>query len=299
MIKYTGQLNQDLVGVPTSAEMQGDGSWATKVETLQAILSSVVTLQNAAAAVGVGTALTVSGAGVATLAVSGTFVATITWEGQGPDGNWYAINARNRSTGLIGGTATAAGLFEVNCRGLTAVRANITAYTSGAVTVKGVSQPLEAAADTVQVTGRKVALGSGSYGTALNVAGSGGLVTITITPPSGQLWRVRNMRFYLVAPTGALSGTHQLEVAGISGGGNEMLLKASSNYGDPINISYSMAYTATGVKYPTTDEAFGAALRSIVADAAHPLKLYYTNNTDAAQTGTPVIVVTQEVEYTV
>lgn len=137
-------------------QLQGAGTGTAPVTVNANKLADVVILQNAAVAVGVGTAMTVSGAGVATLGVSGTFVATVTWEGQGPDGTWYTINARNRSTGAIGTTTTVTGLYEVNCRGLTAVRANITAYTSGNVTVKGTAQSLAAAADTFQLAGSSV-----------------------------------------------------------------------------------------------------------------------------------------------
>ncbi|MCZ8512415.1 hypothetical protein O9H85_08205 [Paenibacillus filicis] len=103
-------------------------------------LSSVVTLQNAANALGNGNPLNTSGYGVAELAVSGTFVGTIIFEGQGPDGNWYAVNAFQRGTNSASPTASATGLYEVNARGLTSVRARISSYTSGSITVIGVAQ---------------------------------------------------------------------------------------------------------------------------------------------------------------
>jgi hypothetical protein len=122
-------------------------------------LSAVVTLQNAANAIAVGTSLSTNGCGVASIAISGTFVATIIFEGQSADGSWYAINARNRGGGIIASTTTSAGLYEINCMGLTAVRANITAYTSGSVTAKGQAQALTPTSDTFQLTGsiRKLA----------------------------------------------------------------------------------------------------------------------------------------------
>lgn len=125
-------------------------------QVIAAVDSSVITLQNAAGAVGVGIVLPTAGYGVSSLAISGTFVATITFEGQGPDGNWYPINARLRGAGSIAATTTSTGLYEINCLGLTAVRANITAYTSGNVTVKGQAQPLTPTSDTVQLTGSNV-----------------------------------------------------------------------------------------------------------------------------------------------
>lgn len=118
-------------------------------------LGSSVTMQNAAVATGVGTVLPTSGEGVAVIAISGTFSATITFEGQAPDGNWYTINALQRGAGVISTTTTTTGLFEINCRGLSAVRTNITAYTSGSVTSTGQAQPLTTGTEFVnaQLTG--------------------------------------------------------------------------------------------------------------------------------------------------
>lgn len=121
-------------------------------------LSAVTNMQTAAAAVGAGTQLPTSGYGVAVLSISGPFVGTVTFEGQGPDGNWYPVNAMQRGTGALSTTATAAGLFEINTRGLTAVRANITAYTSGAITVKGHAQPLTTGGEFLQLSGSNMEL---------------------------------------------------------------------------------------------------------------------------------------------
>jgi hypothetical protein len=124
-------------------------------QTISNTLSTVITLQNAASTTGVGTPLPTSGQGVASIAISGTFVATITFEGQAADGNWYGINVRQRGGATIASTATGTGLFEINVLGLTAVRANITSYISGNITVKGQTQALTPTSDTVQINGVK------------------------------------------------------------------------------------------------------------------------------------------------
>lgn len=121
-------------------------------------LVAVVTLQNAAVATGVGTPLPVSGYGIASLDVYGTFVGTITFQGQGIGGNWYTVMARNRTTGALATTTTGIGLFEVNCQGLTNVQANITAYTSGSVTVKGTAQAIAAGVEYVSMSGSTIAV---------------------------------------------------------------------------------------------------------------------------------------------
>ena len=70
----------------------------------------------------------------ACLEVSGTFVATVTFEGQvSPGGAWHALAA----TPLGGGSAvtetSSAGAWRLDVRGLVAVRVRVSAYTSGQI----------------------------------------------------------------------------------------------------------------------------------------------------------------------
>ena len=94
-------------------------------------------MQNAAGATGNGTVLTVDGYSVATIQVSGTFSATITWEGTIDQSNWVAVQATDLGTGTAATTATAAGLFRIQAFGLSQLRARVSAYTSGSVTATG------------------------------------------------------------------------------------------------------------------------------------------------------------------
>jgi hypothetical protein len=99
-----------------------------------------VKMQDAAAATGNGTTLQLAGRSSAVLQVSGTFAATVTWEGTVDGSNWVGValadlNSTTRARAL---TATAAGLYLLDgVAGLLAVRARISAYTSGNVTVVG------------------------------------------------------------------------------------------------------------------------------------------------------------------
>lgn len=96
------------------------------------------TLQSAAAATGVGQSLDTLGYTHATIQISGTFAATVTWEISADGGTtWAGVNATPAATGTKAATATAAGVYIVPCAGCDKVRANITAYTSGTVTAKG------------------------------------------------------------------------------------------------------------------------------------------------------------------
>jgi hypothetical protein len=96
------------------------------------------TLQSAAAATGVGTAISMDGYDRVSLHVTGTFVGTVTFEGTIDDTNWFAVGLKTSADGAAVTTATAAGAFKLPADGpvLSQLRANVTAYTSGAITVK-------------------------------------------------------------------------------------------------------------------------------------------------------------------
>ena len=94
-------------------------------------------MQDGAAATGNGTPINCPGHGTFTGQVSGTFVGTITWEATLDGTNWIAIGLTNLNTANVATTTTVAGIFRVSCAGLALLRARISAYTSGAITVHG------------------------------------------------------------------------------------------------------------------------------------------------------------------
>ena len=96
------------------------------------------TLQNAVAATGVGTAIDVKGMRRLTLHITGTFVGTISFEGTVDDSNWFPVGLKTAADGAAVVSATAVGAFKMPIDGptLSQLRANVTAYTSGNITVK-------------------------------------------------------------------------------------------------------------------------------------------------------------------
>jgi len=62
--------------------------------------------------------------------ISGTFVATVEFQGMVDETNWVAIQCVNQNTGAVSTTATAAGLYSCSVAGLFMVRAVVT-WTSG------------------------------------------------------------------------------------------------------------------------------------------------------------------------
>lgn len=98
----------------------------------------LVTLQNAAGATGNGTVInTMSGYAWMTVDVSGTFTATLTFEGTIDGTNWFAVGLQPWAGGALATTATAAGQFKLPTDLLLdKFRARVSAWTSGAVTAK-------------------------------------------------------------------------------------------------------------------------------------------------------------------
>lgn len=101
---------------------------------------AVVVMQNAATALGNGTSLDVQGYGAALLSVTGTFTAGLTFEASIDDTNWQQIWAPYSSDGTFGfisGFSNSAKDVIIPCAGYKSLRARISSYTDGSVTVKG------------------------------------------------------------------------------------------------------------------------------------------------------------------
>lgn len=95
----------------------------------------VKTLHDGTDSAAVGETIPTSGRAGVLLEVSGTFSATITVQGSLRKG-WNSIDAISLDSGTRATTITTEGLYWVPAPGLKAIRANITAYTSGEVTVE-------------------------------------------------------------------------------------------------------------------------------------------------------------------
>ena len=93
-------------------------------------------MQNAAGATGNGTAIDVNGYHVTMLQVDGISGDTITVEATINNVDWDVWPATN-SAGTAATTITADGLFQVAHYGVSQVRARISTYSAGAITVLG------------------------------------------------------------------------------------------------------------------------------------------------------------------
>lgn len=99
-------------------------------------------LQNAAAATGTGLAINMTGFTYLGISVAGTFVGTVTFEASVDQGaTWFGVSMKTMADGAAVATATAPGAFKMPIDAcIDHFRANITAYTSGNITVKSYKQ---------------------------------------------------------------------------------------------------------------------------------------------------------------
>lgn len=94
------------------------------------------TLQSAAQADGNGTPFDVRGAARVTVQISGTFSATVNFEGTIDDTTWFAVGLKTAADGNAVTTATGAGVWKrTPDLALSQIRTRINSYVSGSVTV--------------------------------------------------------------------------------------------------------------------------------------------------------------------
>lgn len=131
------------VAVDNKGRVLTDGSTKTQPTSDVAATTTSVTLQSAATGTGNGTVLSTDGMSAAMITVTGTFSGTITLEGTEDGTNYVSLMRRQvGATDTSTGGITATGNFVVNCATMTNIRARISAYTSGSITVTGHSSPV-------------------------------------------------------------------------------------------------------------------------------------------------------------
>jgi hypothetical protein len=94
-----------------------------------------VSATGALAAVNASVVLAVDGMSAAVVQLSGTWAGTVAWSGSVDGGTtWFPVNLIPYGGGLQVASATANGQWEFACGGLTHLRAQMTAFTSGSAT---------------------------------------------------------------------------------------------------------------------------------------------------------------------
>ena len=94
-------------------------------------------MQLNAVATGDGTEIVTRGYATLVMSVTGTFVGTITFEARLGAADWTAVRVIPEATGTAATTTTVAGKFRYECAAINAVRARVSAWTSGSISVLG------------------------------------------------------------------------------------------------------------------------------------------------------------------
>lgn len=92
------------------------------------------TALDAAGEVAEGEAINVAGAETAVVQITGTFEGTVTFNATADGENFVAVQATGLDDGQAATTAAAAGIYRVDVRGLSQLRPDVTAWTSGSIT---------------------------------------------------------------------------------------------------------------------------------------------------------------------
>lgn len=176
-----------------------------------ATIPTVTVMQNAATANGNGSSLTSTGYATCMVQVTGTSggVTTVNFEATADGSTWVAILAHQLgAAGTLAATTTTDGDFRINCAGLSAIRARISAYSAGTITVNGYTTPLSAQPTTVSLAGTSQVVGAAASGASPsgNPVSDGALAEQAALPTAvsnAQMVRIladRYGRLYAISP---------------------------------------------------------------------------------------------------
>jgi hypothetical protein len=262
-------------------------------------------LQVAATAVGNGLPLNVLRESTVAFQVSGTFVGTVTFEGTVDGVNWASLPVVSMAGGTSTTTATAPGIYIAACAGLLLVRARVSAYTSGAISVSAQAAPgrsgavslpanKAAAGDIVALNGAIEIDTNGAGGVGINVLGTW-VGTLTFQGSvDGVTWVsvfARIVSTLLPATTTTANGVFEVDSGGFqkvrvtatayTSGTASIVLVASPTPHQPI-----VSVVGTG---PNTAVLSGGTVAHDGVDSGHPLKIGVKVS---AQSATPSFVST-------
>lgn len=148
-----------------------------------------------------------------------------------------------------------------------------------------------------QLTGRTVKLERSTFDQTLNLAPSS-FVNISVRPPIGEFWRIKNLQLQIAGPPNATTGNHFFHLmTGGTDSSRESVLTANYNFDKEVRIRYNKVVNEILAAQPASELAQQNAILNLVATNSAPITINYVNSTDVTQTNTLKILVTREVEY--
>lgn len=232
------------------------------------------TLQSAAEADGNGTVFDLNGKYASLgLQISGTFVATVNFEGSVDGINHKAIQGVNKETGALAKTATATGIFVFPVTGLLKFRARISGRGSGSVTVKGVA---------VAIPEREVLNIGAEADTAVTNPASSGSVIAILKGISANLLQTSELDcVFFLNKTVAAGGNETSAWFDVSGYIKKSLLikiAGSTDMDFEVDVSPDGGTTVYATVISITALAVGNYFRNLEDFSANYMRIKATNN---------------------
>jgi hypothetical protein len=134
------RIQVTLLAVVATLLMMAPAAFASsygQISQTSSIMPSLLVMQNAATANGNGTVMTVTGYATALLSVQGTFGATVNFEASSDGTTFVPILGNQVGASSIATSTTSTGDWQFNIAGYQQIRARVSGYASGNVTVNG------------------------------------------------------------------------------------------------------------------------------------------------------------------
>lgn len=241
-----------------SQSTPGDES-NSQVVSMRDASTSFDTLQNAATGTGNGTALYTDGHATAMFTVTGSGSWTVTFEGTEDGTNWYSLNTNRQGTDTIGSTATntTLGTYKADVSGFQYVRARVSTFASGSVTVTAHATPMPS---TSRIVNANLVAGSATIGSLSTVTTltNGGVAHDTAD--SGNPHKIGTKSVATLSTQTLVAANDRSNVFSDLDGA--VLIREDATLGDQVNGTASntdgtstqvLAAGASGIKHYITD----------------------------------------------
>lgn len=131
-----------------------------------------------------------------------------------------------------------------------------------------------------------------------NVA-AGANFSITLKPNDYELRRMKVLRVFIPRPTGSTTGTHRLDLIVGTDDANDAnfsVLSIRNSHDKPLETYANVVVGGGTDTRPSSEQLQQTAILNAIATPGYPIRIRYSNQTDAAQTSNITLRVAWEVE---